>query len=95
MDDRRDLHDTLEKLHSELHDARRVDPEERDLLVELMTDIRRVLDAPAAPAAEPESERHRGLRERLDRSLYDLQESHPQLVDSVRHVVDYLSAMGI
>jgi hypothetical protein len=97
MEERRDLHDTLEKLHSELHDARRVDPEERDLLVELMTDIRRVLDAPAGPAADagPEAERHRGLRERLDRSLYDLQESHPQLVDSVRHVVDYLSAMGI
>jgi hypothetical protein len=96
MDDRRDdLHATLETLHAELHDARRVDPEERDLLVELMTDIRRVLDEPAAVAAEPEGERHRGLRERLDRSIYDLQESHPQLVDSVRHVVDYLSAMGI
>lgn len=98
MDDRRDdLHATLEKLHAELHDARRVDPEERDLLVELMTDIRRVLDEPAPPAAAgaPDGERHRGLRERLDRSIYDLQESHPQLVDSVRHVVDYLSAMGI
>lgn len=91
MDDRRDLHAALEKLHAELHDARRVDPAERDLLVELMADIRRVLDEPALP----EGERHRGLRDRLDRSIYDLQESHPQLVESVRHVVDYLSAMGI
>lgn len=103
--DRRELHATLEKLHAELHDSRDVSSSERDLLVELMRDIRRVLDEPAAgeEAAErdaeavrvAEAERHKGLRERLDRSLYDLQESHPQLVASVRHVVDYLSAMGI
>ena len=103
--DRRELHQTLERLHDELHDARGVSPSERDLLAELMRDIRRVLDEPAAPGAagEPgdaaaraaEAERHQGLRDRLDTSLYDLQESHPQLVDSVRHVVNYLSAMGI
>lgn len=103
--DRRELHATLEKLHADLHDARDVPSAERDLLVELMRDIRRVLDEPvagegaAARDAEAiraaEAERHQGLRERLDRSLHDLHESHPQLVDSVRHVVDYLSAMGI
>lgn len=103
--DRRELHATLEKLHAELHDAHDVPSSERDLLVELMDDIRRVLDEPAeregagdrgADALRAaEAERHQGLRERLDRSLHDLHESHPQLVDSVRHVVDYLSAMGI
>lgn len=94
--DRRDLHATLEKLHADLHDARELDPGERDLLVELMRDIRRVLDAPADPEVNAgEAEGAQGLRDRLDTSLLDLQESHPQLVESVRHVVDYLSAMGI
>ena len=66
-----------------------------------MRDIRRVLDEPPPPedasaAAEAtRAEPADGLRERLDTSIYDLQENHPQLVESVRHVVNYLSAMGI
>lgn len=94
--DRRELHATLERLHRELHDAQTVDESERRLLVELMDDIRRVLDESKDPAEDRAArEHHEGLKDRLDSSVYDLQESHPQLVESVRTVVNYLSAMGI
>lgn len=89
--DRRELHETLEKLHEELHDTRSVSEADRELLEELMEEVRRVLEArDDAPAA-----RHQGLKDRLDAALYELQEDHPQLVSSIRNVVNYLSAMGI
>lgn len=89
--DRRELRETLETLHEELRGTRTVSEADRELLEELMADVRRVLDSRAeAPAA-----RHDGLADRLDRALYELQEDHPQLVASIRNVVNYLSAMGI
>ncbi|HLE83910.1 MAG TPA: DUF4404 family protein [Thermoanaerobaculia bacterium] len=90
--DRRELHRTLERLHDELHDAERVGESDRALLEELMADIQRVLDEPAEEAA---AAGHQGLKDRLTESVYELEESHPQLVASVRNVVNYLSAMGI
>jgi ElaB/YqjD/DUF883 family membrane-anchored ribosome-binding protein len=89
--ERRELHETLEKLHQELHGTRSVSEADHALLEELMAEVRRVLDHQGdAPA-----ERHQGLRDRLDAALYELEEDHPQLVSSVRNVVNYLSSMGI
>ena len=89
--DRRELRDNLERLHEELHHARSVPSADRELLAELASDIRRVLDEPEEGSAE----RHQGLKDRLAESIYELEESHPQLVASLRNVVNYLSAMGI
>lgn len=89
--ERRELRETLEKLHDELHGTRTVTEADRALLEELAADVRRVLDS----QAEAPSARHQGLRDRLDQGLYELQEDHPQLVASIRNVVNYLSAMGI
>lgn len=89
--ERRELRETLEKLHQELHDTRTVGDADRVLLEELAADVRRVLDG----TAEAPSARHQGLKDRLDQALFELQEDHPQLVSSIRNVVNYLSAMGI
>lgn len=89
--DRRELHDALEKLHEELHDAHPVGDAERVLLAELAQDIRRVLDEPG----DAGEERRRGLEGRLTESILELEESHPQLVASLRTVVNYLSDIGI
>jgi hypothetical protein len=89
---RRELRDNLERLHEELHDASSVSPTDRELLGELAADIRRVLDEPEESGA---AGRHQGLKDRLAESIYELEESHPQLVASLRNVVNYLSAMGI
>lgn len=92
MTDRRELRDSLERLHEELHDARSVPSADRELLAELASDIRRVLDEPEEGGS---AARHQGLKDRLTESIYQLEESHPQLVASLRNVVNYLSAMGI
>jgi ElaB/YqjD/DUF883 family membrane-anchored ribosome-binding protein len=89
--DRRELHETLEKLHEELHGTRSVSEADRELLEELMEEVRRVLEA----GGDASGARHQGLKDRLDAALYELQEDHPQLVSSIRNVVNYLSAMGI
>lgn len=89
--ERGELHDTLEKLHQELHGTRSVSDADHELLEELMAEVRRVLEHPGGAPAE----RHEGLRDRLDAALYELEEDHPQLVSSVRNVVNYLTSMGI
>lgn len=89
--DRRELRQTLETLHEELHAAETVSESDRALLEELQADLRRVLDSETEGPEGP----HEGLRDRLDQALYELQEDHPQLVASIRNVVNYLSAMGI
>lgn len=86
---RDELHTTLTRLHDELHEARSVSAENRHLLTELMDDIRRVLEG------EPASPGEAGLRERLEESVYELEDAHPHLVASIRNVVNYLSATGI
>ncbi len=88
-DEREELHATLTRLHDELHEARSVSEENRHLLSGLMSDIRRVLEGETASPGES------GLRERLEESVYELEEAHPQLVASIRSVVNYLSATGI
>jgi hypothetical protein len=90
--ERRELQENLERLHDELHDAGAVSPGNRELLAELARDIRRVLDEPEESGS---TARHQGLKDRLTESIFELEESHPQLVASVRNVVNYLSAMGI
>ncbi len=86
---REELHSTLTRLHDELHEAHSVSAENRLLLSELMGDIRRVLEGQPMPPGEP------GLRERLEESVAELEDAHPQLVASIRSVVNYLSATGI
>lgn len=89
---RRELRENLERLHEELHDARSASSTDRELLAELASDIRRVLDELEESGS---AARHQGLKDRLTESIYELEESHPQLVASLRNVVNYLSAMGI
>ncbi len=86
---RDELHSTLSRLHDELHAAHSVSEQNRRLLSDLMSDIRRVLEGEPTPPDEA------GLRERLEESVYELEEAHPQLVASIRSVVNYLSATGI
>ncbi len=88
-EEREELHTTLSKLHDELHEARSVSEENRHLLSELMGEIRQVLEGEPPGPGEP------GLKERLEESVYELEEAHPQLVASIRSVVNYLSATGI
>jgi hypothetical protein len=84
-----DLHKQLESLHTELARTNAVDREARDLLVTLLNDISRLLDAkPTAP------DEH-SLTARLDEIAVQFEAEHPQLGTAIRRVVDTLAKAGI
>ena len=85
-----ELKDQLAALHAELADTRSVDdPEVRQLLIELLGDITRLLGRPATAG-----ERH-SLIENLDSLAVQFEAEHPALGTAIRQVVDALAKAGI
>jgi Domain of unknown function (DUF4404) len=87
-----DLHKQLESLHNELARTHVIDRESRDLLVTLLNDISRLLEA--KPTASSASDEH-SLTERLDEIAVQFEAEHPQLGTAIRRVVDTLAKAGI
>ena len=85
------LREHLERLHTELEETDSVDDEARRLLVEVMRDIRAVLDrSDGEPASSNPS-----LADRLAEATQRFEESHPTLAAMVGRVADTLSNLGI
>jgi hypothetical protein len=85
------LREHLERLHTELEETDSVDDEARRLLVEVMQDIRAVLDrSDDEPASSNPS-----LADRLAEATQRFEESHPTLAAMVGRVADTLSNLGI
>jgi len=80
----------LAALHEALADAESVGPEARELLENVMEDIRQLLELEEQRAGEPE-----GLIERLREAVEDFEESHPVLAEAAGRVIDALARMGI
>jgi hypothetical protein len=87
------LREELSHLHSELEQASSVDRASRELLEELMTDIRRLLDTP--PATSRDDEDDDGLAERLGDAVRHFEEEHPNLAVAVGRIATALSNIGI
>ncbi len=85
------LRQTLEELHRELETTREVDERSRELLGEVMQDIRGVLEraGEGEPAEEP------GLIERLREATRHFEDAHPALANAAGRVADALSNLGI
>jgi hypothetical protein len=88
--DKDSLRDLVSKLHSEMTDALRADPKSREKLGEMMQDINRLIDKPAAAGAA-----HGSLPERLERIAIRFEADHPTLAASARRLVDLLGEVGI
>ncbi len=87
---RTELKDQLAALHAELAHTRSVDdPEVRQLLIELLGDVTRLLGRPATAG-----ERHT-LIENLDALAVQFEAEHPALGAAIRQVVDALAKAGI
>jgi hypothetical protein len=84
-----ELQHTLRGLHEELHRAQRLDPEDRAMLETLLEDIRRVLEAPAAPPAPGER------ADALEGAAVRLEAGHPGVATALRAVIDALGKAGI
>jgi hypothetical protein len=87
-----ELQHTLRELHRELVAARRLDPDDRQMLETALADIRKKLDQPAA-AVDDEGAAAPG--EVLDATAVRLEANHPGLAGALRALVDALSKAGI
>jgi len=92
MPKRPELRERLQKLHEELENTDSVDVDARELLGELLADIRSLLDRSSDEDAAhtPDS-----LSERLEAATREWETSHPTLSAAVGRVMDTLSNMGI
>ena len=91
------LRERLEELHRELADTQSVDPGSRELLGEVLDDIRHILEREGAGVSEDRgpSDAEPPLAERLREAAHHFEDSHPNLFTAVGRVVDTLSRLGI
>jgi 2-phospho-L-lactate guanylyltransferase (CobY/MobA/RfbA family) len=87
------LRKSLTKLHEELGRARQVDPDSRKLLLQLLSDIERLVhgSAAAAPAVTPDT----AHRHRLKEFEVKFEADHPALATTLREFIDALAKMGL
>lgn len=88
-----DLRNQLSALHAELARTSSVDPQSREMLVNLLGDITRLLGEPVPANAEAEDDRP--AQERLDHLAVQFEAEHPALGTAIRRVVDALAKAGI
>jgi hypothetical protein len=86
------LRDQLAALHGELARTDHVDPNLRQLLAEVIADMTRLADGPAAAPPPPSAAT---LAERLEMVAVKFEAGHPALGASVRRVVDLLGKVGL
>ena len=86
--DQDSLRERLAKLHAELSDAHREDPETNRPLAEILPDIKRLAEEPLASKDDT-------LPQRLERVAVQFEAKHPALAGSVRRIVDLLAEVGI
>lgn len=82
------LRDQLANLHRELGAAAHVDPQSRQLLVDLMHDITRLTAADPPTGAS-------GLPGRLESVAVQFEADHPGIAAGVRRFVDILGKAGL
>jgi hypothetical protein len=92
MPKRPELSERLQNLHEELENTNSVDGDARELLGELLDDIRSLIDRSSDSDTDhtPDS-----LSERLEAATREWETSHPTLAAAVGRVMDTLSNMGI
>jgi len=88
--DKDSLRERLAKLHAELSDAHRGDPEAHRPLGEILPDIKRLAEQPEALGEADSS-----LPQRLERVAVQFEAKHPALAGSVRRIVELLGEVGI
>ena len=85
------VHPLLEKLHRELENAKSLDENSRELLLQVKQDIQQALQG-AAPA---DAEQRQRLSQTLRESAREFEATHPTLVAAAEQVVDALGRMGL
>lgn len=89
--DKKQLHQRLQELHSELQRVESVDQNERTVLNRLSEDIRELLDH----RGEQQEHKYKNLADRLRESIDQFEASHPNLTMLMGQLADALAKMGI
>ncbi len=84
--DKEPLDDSLERLNSELKQAKPTDEESRRLLRDLQKDTRSAIQNPSPTS-------HASLRSRLETAVTQFEDSHPQLTKVMQEVLDNLASV--
>jgi len=87
---REELQEQLEQLHDELRQTKAVDPQQRDLLRSLESDIQDLLNREAN-----EPQHYTKLSARFNEAVAELEASHPQITLLMRRAIDSLAYLGI
>jgi len=87
---REELQEQLEQLHDELRQTKAVDPQQRDLLRSLESDIQDLLNREAN-----EPHHYTKLSARFNEAVAELEASHPQITLLMRRAIDSLAYLGI
>jgi len=88
--DKNQLHQELERLHTDLQQIESLDKGDREILSRLEQDIRRILEY-----KEPDSGQYQNLRDRLQDGITRFEASHPRTTLLMRHVIDEIGYLGI
>ena len=84
------LKDSLEQLHSELQNAREIDPESAEILRKLIGDIENILER----SGSEREEEHKNILDGLRESAQKFELTHPELAGAIRIVINSLSNIG-
>ncbi len=79
----------LKELHDQLELSMRKDPQDRDVLSHIMTDLVRVAEGEELHEEETET-----LKEQLEERATDFESRHPRTAGVLREVMDVLSRLG-
>jgi|GEM_PF-1606325 len=85
------LHDLLEKLHSQIEDASALNKDDLEQLRALESDLRALLERSNAEAAEGQP----SVLEQLEKSVGMFEVSHPTLAVTITDLMVILSNAGI
>ncbi len=88
--DENNLHDLLEKLHSQIENAQTIDPQDLAQLRDLETDIRALLERNQPEESEPPS-----VVQRMEKNIGLFEVTHPTLAVAITDILVTLSNAGI
>ena len=85
------LRTSLENLHNKLINTKRIDEDSREMLRELMYDIRKILDN----TGEERAKGTHGIMERLKEAAQKFEVTHPELAGAINIVLNSFSNIGV
>jgi predicted component of type VI protein secretion system len=86
-----EFNEMLKKLHEELISTESLDNTSIELLENIQGDLETILDE----EQETGQEEHQSLSDKLRDAVDEYEESHPNLVIAMKHVLDSLANMGL